>query len=92
MRTSPTILCGFAASMLLTTIAIAAEPAPAPAPAAPAADPMQQTVCRKQMETGSLVRAKKTCHTRAQWAYIDDVNQGDARKFADDSMGRPSGN
>ena len=64
------------------------------APAAPAAstDPMDQMVCRKDKETGSLVKTKKTCHTRRQWTYIDDVNSKFARDLADDTRTRPAGN
>ena len=90
MRTIHTAFGGLAVSMMLATMAVAAETTPPPA--APNGDPMQQTVCRKQAETGSLVRSKKTCHSRAQWSYIDDANQADARKFTDDSTGKPASN
>ena len=90
---------GILLAVMAPAIAIA-EPAPPSAPAAPtppaiaAAEPdrMQQMVCRKDKETGSLVKTKKTCHTRAQWAYIDDVNQSAGRDLVDNNRGRPSGN
>lgn len=85
MRTGYTLCGSLAASLLLASIAISAE---TPPPPAPNADPMQQTVCRRQLETGSLVRSKKTCHSRAQWAYIDDANQDAARKLVDDNTGK----
>lgn len=65
-----------------------------PTPAAPAAatDRSQEIVCRKEKETGSLVKSKKTCHSRAQWAYIDDTNQAQTRTMADDMRTRSGGN
>ena len=80
-------------SCLLASLAaptLAADPA---APAAPAAaDRSQEIVCRKEKETGSLVKSKKTCHSRAQWAYIDDTNQAFGRTMQDDMRTRSGGN
>jgi predicted transglutaminase-like cysteine proteinase len=80
-------------SLLLGSAAMAADPAPA-AGANPATtiDPMQQMVCRRDKETGSLVKTKKTCHTRAQWAYIDDANQAFSRDMVDASRTKSGGN
>jgi hypothetical protein len=76
--------------------ALAAEPAPTPAAptvATPTAtDVSQEIVCRKEKETGSLVKTKKTCHSRAQWAYIDDVNRNFSRQMVEDGTTRPAGN
>ncbi|WP_310496997.1 hypothetical protein [Sandarakinorhabdus sp.] len=81
---------------LLTAVCAAAFAVPAIAadtPAAPtAAEKGKETVCRREKETGSLVKAKKTCHTRDQWAYIDDTNQKYARDMADDTRTRAGGN
>lgn len=65
-----------------------------PTPAVPTAsiDRSQDIVCRKDKETGSLVKAKKTCHSRAQWLYIDDTNQQFSRQMADDARTRSGGN
>ncbi len=76
--------------LMLSTVAMAAEQTPA-TPGAEI-DPMQQMVCRKDKETGSLVKSKKTCHTRSQWAFIDDENQRTSRKFVEDNSGRPTSN
>lgn len=69
----------------------AASPATSPAVATPAAaaDAMDQMVCRKSKETGSLVKAHKQCHTRRQWAYLDEINQGYSRQMVDDTRTRP---
>ena len=87
MRQFAIIAClPFAA--LVSTAALAAEPAAAPA----VSDRSQEIVCRKEKETGSLVKSKKTCHSRAQWAYIDDTNQQQTRSMADDMRTRSGGN
>jgi hypothetical protein len=79
---------------------VAAPEGAAPASAPPtvktaegaAADRANEMVCRRRQETGSLVKAKKTCHTREQWAYIDAEQQRMGRDFVANAMGRPSGN
>lgn len=62
--------------------------APAAAPAAPV-DKSQEIVCKRERETGSLVKAKRTCLTRQQWAYVQDTNQQFARQLNDSTMSRP---
>ena len=72
---------------------MAADPTPAAgANAATTIDPTQQMICRKDKETGSLVRSKKTCHTKAQWAYIDDENQGMSRRMVEDNTTKSGSN
>ena len=80
-----------ASLMLASTAVSAAEPA-APAAATAPVDRMQETVCRRDKETGSLVKSKKTCHTRAQWQYIDDTNQAFSRDMVDTMRTKPGGN
>ena len=72
----------------LTGAAIAAEPTTPTV----TTDRSQDIVCRKEKETGSLVKSKKTCHSRAQWQYIDDTNQQFSRTMVDDARTRSSGN
>lgn len=78
-----------------------AAPAATPAPAAPpttksaetaSADKADEVICRRQQETGSLVKVRKTCHTRSQWAYIQQENKRMATEFVLNNSGRPSGN
>jgi hypothetical protein len=91
------LLITVAAAALVATAAIAQTSAPTTATQAPAAapakplDPDDQMVCRRVKETGSLVKSQKTCHTRRQWAYIDDTNQSFSRNFIDDNRTRQSG-
>lgn len=64
-----------------------------PAPqTAPAVDPLDKMICRRQAETGSLVRARRECHTRRQWAYLDEQHQAAGRTLVDDTRSRPNGN
>ena len=94
MRNSPTLLgLAFAAALLTTTVQ-AAEPVTTPTPAtdATAQDRMQQIVCRKDKVIGSLISTKKTCHSRAQWAYIDDTNQAFSRDLVDTTRTKPGSN
>ncbi|MFZ4687656.1 MAG: hypothetical protein ACOYLS_00320 [Polymorphobacter sp.] len=70
-------------------VGAAETPTPAPAEAAP--DRSQEIVCRKDKVIGSLIASKKTCHSRAQWAYIDDVNQTFSRDLVDSTRTRQSG-
>lgn len=72
---------------LISASVLAAEPI-----VPPLADRSQEIVCRKEKETGSLVKSKKTCHSRAQWAYIDDTNQQQTRTMADDMRTKSGSN
>ena len=47
----------------------------------PAKDP-ERIICRRQVETGSLVKAKKTCHTAREWAQLADLGRRDAEDIA----------
>lgn len=71
-------------------LAPAAAQAPAAAPAAaPAVDKSKEIVCKREKETGSLVKAKRTCLTRQQWAYVQDTNQQFARDLNNSTTSRP---
>ena len=92
MNNGLAVLGAMASAVLFAAIASAAEPAAMPPAAVAATDPMQQIVCRKDKETGSLVKVRKTCHSRAQWAYIDDTNQTFSRDLVDASRTKSGGN
>jgi len=84
------IRCCFAVLLATAALAPAAAQAPAAAPAAAApVDKSQEVVCKREKETGSLVKAKRTCLTRQQWAYVQDANQQVARQLNDSTMSRP---
>ncbi|KAK0331134.1 hypothetical protein LTR94_030115, partial [Friedmanniomyces endolithicus] len=58
----------FSAALTLAVLAAAAPAAPA-APATPTASPdaRERMVCKRFLETGSLVKSYKTCKTNAEW-------------------------
>lgn len=93
------VAAALAQSAPLEVAAPVAAPATAPAAAptaktaqAAAADKDDEIICRRQAETGSLVKAKKTCHTRSQWAYIQQENKRMATDMVQNNMGRPTSN
>lgn len=69
------------AAGLLAAPAVAQTPAPA-AQTAATVDPMDKMVCKREEETGSLVKKKKkVCATRRQWEALaaqtrDAMGQG----------------
>jgi len=72
------------------TLAAAQTPAPAATPAAAAKDAQSERVCRKESETGSLVRKRKVCRTRAEW---DALAQASRDRMSEGQMsGSSSGN
>ena len=60
--------------------------------ASPTVDPGAEMICRRTKNTGSLVKSKKTCHTRSQWSFIAEENQRLGRQLVQDGTTRPSGN
>lgn len=62
-------------SLLLALQAAPAAPAPVPAPA-----PAEKQICRRDVETGSRVGARRRCMTAAQWkaearANADEIDR-----------------
>lgn len=62
-------------AMMLSEAATTATPTAA-------ANPDEKIICRRQLETGSWVKAKKICHTRAEWARLSDLGRRDAEDLA----------
>lgn len=62
-----------AALAVVHTAALAADPAPAERSVGNS-DP-DKIICRKTLETGSLVRKNKQCFTRAEWDKIYAANR-----------------
>ena len=73
----------------VAALAPAAAQVPAAAPAATPADKGKEIVCKREKETGSLVKVKRTCLTRQQWAYVAETNQQFARDLNNSTMSRP---
>ena len=78
------------AALLLAAGQIVGEPGQAVAatPATPTGE-AAKLVCRRDRETGSRVRAKRTCRTREEWMEVDAAAQ---RGFENSrTMSRPTG-
>lgn len=78
----------YAFALLIVAAALAPAAAQTPA-AAPPVDKSQEIVCKRDKETGSLVKVKRTCLTRQQWAYVQETNQQFARDLNNSTMSRP---
>ncbi len=69
---------------------IPATPAAAATPSIPVAVPAQPLIRRSSLETGSLIAPHKQCLTRAQWRYVDDQHEAEARRYVADGTTRPN--
>ena len=57
---------------MLTLFMAAAAALPNSAVEQPPQQPAEKKICRRYIETGSRVKGQTICHTRAEWAQIDD--------------------
>jgi hypothetical protein len=71
---------------------MATDPAPTPAPVTAAKPAAEPRICRTSIETGSLIAKHKQCLTKAQWRYVDDAHETEARRLMQDNMNRPGCN
>lgn len=78
-----------AAALVPATVQAQTATPAAAQPTAASVDKSQQIICKREKETGSLVKAKRTCLTRQQWAYVQDTNQQFARELNNSTMSRP---
>ena len=60
------------------------------APTVPAAPEKEKKTCRREEVTGSIMQPR-VCHTKAEWAAIDQANQRSADGFASSRRSTPSG-
>ena len=58
----------------------AATPAPA---AQPTPAPAERKICRSESVTGSIMPARRVCHTRAEWAAFDAASGRGVDAFRD---------
>lgn len=54
--------------------------AAAPADKKPPADP-NKVHCKSELETGSLVRRTKTCHTEAEWQRLAETGRHNTQEM-----------
>lgn len=66
----------FFVAMMLADAAAGGTQAPV------ATNPEDRVICRKQLETGSLVKGKRICHTRKEWARLADEGRRDAEELS----------
>jgi hypothetical protein len=74
---------------LVTGLLMAAAPESASSAEQPAGKPEEKKICRKQIETGSLIKGKKLCYTARQWQQIADNNRQEVERNL--QMGSKSG-
>lgn len=75
---------------LTTALLLAMAPADESKNTAMSADqPVAKRICRKQIETGSLVKGKRLCFTAKQWQKIADNNRDEIERVS--STGSTSG-
>jgi hypothetical protein len=68
---------------------LAAAPDAAANEAQPVDKPAERKICRKDIETGSLIKGKKICYTAKQWQKLADANRDEIERTV--SSGSASG-
>lgn len=86
MRTVRLALIGAVACAIQTAALAAGPDAPSTGTSASADD--QQLICRKTLETGSLVKKNKQCFTKAEWDKIYAAHREGNTKLIDGLSGR----
>jgi hypothetical protein len=71
--------------MSLLPIAFLLMISPQETPSAEAADPV---ICKRFVETGSLVRKRRVCRTRSAWNKEASSLRDSTTRFVDDRRGR----
>jgi hypothetical protein len=59
-------------STAFLTLAMMADAATKTAQSAVPADPLDKVICRRIIETGSLVKGKRVCLTRREWSRASE--------------------
>jgi hypothetical protein len=68
-------------------LAIAADE-PQQSSASVAANDEHRRICRSAPATGTIIGRRRECHTRAEWAQIDEQNGDSARRMMRDNQGQ----
>jgi hypothetical protein len=74
---------------IVTGMLLAAAPDAAANESQPVDKPAERKICRKEIETGSLIKGKKICMTARQWQKVADANREEMESRA--SSGSQSG-
>ena len=79
-------------AILLGLIALATSAVVVEQPASPSRDDNpERLICRSSQETGSFVRRRRQCFTRAQWQRVNDAAREGARYLQENGTTRPCG-
>jgi hypothetical protein len=78
------------ASIGLLALAMMADASTAAPRADAPVDPMEKVVCRRYVETGSLVRSKRVCRTKRDWVNVDQQGRKLAEDIYDKGINRPT--
>lgn len=73
-------------SLLMTLLLLAPDAEVAPPP------PADPVICKSYEETGSLIKKRKVCKTKSQWAKATSEMQETMNRFVEDRRTRPAGN
>ena len=76
---------------VVTGLLLAGAPDAAPATTTAAVEkPEEKKICRRDIETGSLIKGKKICYTAKQWQKLADAtrDQLDSRTSSGSSSGQ----
>lgn len=68
-------------ALMLAEAAASTPPAAKPV-FVPDGRPEDKITCRRILETGSLIKGQKVCHTRAEWAKLADLGRRDAEDLS----------
>ena len=77
-------------STSLLVLIMTADATTSPPTAATPIDPMEKVVCRRYIETGSLVKSKRVCRTRREWVDADQKGRKTAEDLYDRGIIAPS--
>ncbi|MFC3711306.1 hypothetical protein ACFOMD_01910 [Sphingoaurantiacus capsulatus] len=80
-----------AACAFIGTAALANSAAPAARVTTVSSGDDQQIICKKHLETGSLVRKAKRCFTKGEWERIAESEVRGTRRMVEELRTRPSG-
>ena len=75
----------FLVSLTAVSALASADPAPPPQVAVKE-DPSQKVVCRRFVETGSLAKMRKECHTADEWQRASERNRQNAKDLVNSAL------
>ena len=79
------------AALLPAAHGFAQSQAPRQATDSDEGDDPDRVICRRSVDTGSLVKGRRQCFTRAQWDRIAEAAQKRTQDMQDNLRTRPSG-